>query len=87
MTLFDWLTAGDIADREIEEYEAWEWFRDALANPGSGSVLSGRTASGRPGPRRARRWSRARVRKVVERWLALLGPFAALLAAILGLLK
>lgn len=85
MTLLDWLTAGDVADRELEEEAIRAWVIAGLRNPQPGT-LTGRTGAGRPRRTPKRRWSRARIRKAIERWLALLGPFAALAAAIIQLL-
>jgi hypothetical protein len=86
VTLLDWLTAGDVADYEIEQEEAVEWFREVMAQGNTGGLI-GRTSRGSGRGRRRRRWSRARVLKALQRWLTLLAPFAALAAALLGLFR
>jgi len=88
MTVFDWLSAGDVADYEIEQEELRDWLVEGLSVCGAGSpTLSGRTSRGSGRGRRKRRWSRARVLKALQRWLTLLAPFAALAAALLGLFR
>jgi hypothetical protein len=90
MGLWRWLTAED-----VEEREEWAAFGKAVADRlASDDVVDAvpapiawRVGRAAPPPKRKRPWSWRRRVKSVERWLALLGPFAALAAAMIGLAK